>query len=109
MGWLAEAVPGVPQEIPQVIALVRPFRLVRDEHGYAQAIAVDEWFLIHLHRGTVRNEENAEKLLAVLNAAVAVVNNLSWAGVCDEDIALERSLQDIMCYEEKEEGRCPAS
>ena len=89
--------------------MIRPFQLVRDDHGYAKAIAVGEWYLIHLHYGTQRNEENAEKLLAVLNAAVAVVNNHSW-GVCDEDtIALERSLQDIMCYEEKEEGRCPAS
>ena len=82
--------------------MMRPFQLVRDEdgHGYARAIAVGEWFLIHLHYGTQRNEENAEKLLAVLNAAVAVVNNQSLAGVCDEDIALEKSLQDIMCYEE---------
>ena len=88
-------------------ALVRPFRLVRDEHGYAKAIAVGEWYLIHLHIGTVRNEENAEKLLAVLNAAVAVVRNPSWAGMCDEDIALEKSLQDIMPHEtkRKEEGQ----
>ena len=86
--------------------MIRPFQLVRDDHGYAKAIAVGEWYLIHLHVGTVRNEENAAKLLAVLNAAVAAVNNPSWAGVCDEDIALERSLQDIMCYEEV---TCPAS
>jgi len=90
-----------------VTALVRPFQLVRDEYGYAKAIAVDEWFLIHLHIGTVRNEENAEKLLAVLNAAVAVANNPSWAGVCDEDIALAKSLLDIMPHnpQRKEEGQ----
>lgn len=77
-------------------ALVRQFEIVKDEQGYAMAIAVDGWFLIHLQRGTVRNEENAAKLLAVLNAAVASVNNPAWAGVCDEDVALEASLQNIM-------------
>ena len=75
---------------------VRQFELVRDEHGYAMAIAVDGWFLIHLKRGTVRNEENAEKLLEVMNAAVASVNNPARAGVCDEDITLKNTLQDIM-------------
>ncbi len=62
-------------------ALVRQFEIIRDEQGYAMAIAVGGWFLIHLHRGTVRNEENALKMLAVLNAAVASVNNPAWAGV----------------------------
>lgn len=76
--------------------MVRQFRIERDEQGYAMALAVDDWFLIHLQRGTVRNEENADKLLAVLNAAVANVNNPAWAGVCDEDVALEEALQDIM-------------
>lgn len=79
-----------------VNALVRQFRIERDEHGYAMALAVDDWFLIHLQRGTVLNKENAEKLLRVLNAAVASVANPAWAGVCDEDVALEKALQDIM-------------
>jgi len=77
-------------------ALVRQFEIVKDENGYAMAIAVDGWFLVHLQRGTVRNEENAAKLLSVLNAAVASVNNPVWAGMCDEDVALEKALQDIM-------------
>lgn len=47
----------------------RQFRLVRDEYGFVQAIAEGDWYLIHLECGTVRNEENAEKLLAVLNEA----------------------------------------
>lgn len=75
---------------------VRQLKIVKDKQGYAMAIAVDGWFLIHLQRGTVRNEENAAKLLAVLNAAVASVSNPAWAGVCDEDVALEKALQDIM-------------
>lgn len=76
--------------------MIRQFEIVKDEQGYAMAIAVDGWFLIHLQRGTVRNEENAAKLLAVLNAAVASVNNPAWAGVCDEDVALEKTVQDLM-------------
>jgi len=76
--------------------VIRPFWLVKDDHGYARAIAVDDRFLIHLQCGTERNEESAEKLLTALNAAVAVVNNPAWAGVCDEDVALEKALQDIM-------------
>jgi len=47
------------------------FELVKDNQGFAMAIAVDGFFLLHLQRGTVRNEENADKLLAVLNAAVS--------------------------------------
>ena len=39
---------------------------------------------------------NAAKLLSVLNAAVASVNNPAWAGLCDEDVALEKALQDIV-------------
>lgn len=77
-------------------AVIRPFELVKDDHGYAAAVAVDGRFLIHLQCGTERNGENAEKLLTVLNAAVAVVNNSAWSGVCDEDTALEKALQDIM-------------
>lgn len=74
---------------------VPKFDLVRDDQGYAQAIAVDGYWLVHLQRGTVRNEERAGQLLAVLNAAVAVVNNSGWAGVCDEDADLEAALRDI--------------
>ena len=77
------------------------FSLVRDDHGYAMAIAVDDYWLIHLQRGTVRNEAKAEKLLAVLNAAVAVVANCHPAcvGVSNEDVALEAALRDI--YQKK--------
>ena len=74
------------------------FSLVRDDHGYAMAIAVDDYWLIHLQRGTVRNEAKAEKLLAVLNAAVAVVDNRrpEWAGRSDEYAALEVAIEGIL-------------
>ena len=77
---------------------VPKFDLVRDDQGYAQAIAVDGYWLVHLQRGTVRNEENAAKLLAVLNAAVSVVNNRrpAWAGVSDDGVALEAALHSIL-------------
>lgn len=77
-------------------AMVRQFEIVKDDYGYAMAIALDGVYLIHLDRGTVRNEENATKLIAVLNAAVASVRNQAWAGVCDEDVALEKALRDLM-------------
>lgn len=79
----------------KVSARIGQFSLKRDEYGYAAAIAVGERVLIHLKRGTVKNEENAKKMIAALNAAVAVVNNVGWAGVCDEDVRLEQALLDI--------------
>lgn len=74
---------------------IQKFELVKDDHGYARAIAIEGWYVIHLEPGTVRNEENAEKLLAVLNAAVGVVNNPAWSGFCNEDVALEVALRNI--------------
>jgi hypothetical protein len=77
-------------------ATVSKFDIVKDDYGYAMAIAVDGFFLIHLQRGTSRNEENAAKLLAVLNGAVAMVNNKTLAWVSGEDKQLRQALQDIM-------------
>ena len=34
--------------------------------------------------------KNAEK---VVQAAIAVVKNTAWAGICDEDVDLERALK----------------
>jgi len=71
------------------------FDLVRDDHECAVAIAIDGRWVVQLVSGTERNAANSEKLLTVLNAAVAVVNNPAWAGVCDENVALEAALRDI--------------
>ena len=68
--------------------MVRQFELVRDEHGHAMAVAVGGYFMIHLERGTVRNEENAGKLIDALNAAVACVHK--ECGVVGLRNALER-------------------
>jgi hypothetical protein len=70
----------------------RKFELVRDGQGFAQAIAVDGWFILHIERGTVRNEANADKLVAVLNAAVAVVSSNGSA----EADALHKALVAVM-------------
>lgn len=74
------------------------FDLVRDANGFAQAIAVGEWFVAHLERGTVRNEQNAARIVAILNAAVAVVHN--EAGVP----ALRMALEAIMPNNEAKGG-----
>lgn len=81
---------------------IKQFEIIRNDRGYALAIAVEGWFLINLKCGTIRNEMNIEKLLAILNAAVASVNNPAWAGICSEDVALEMALRNIMPMEIKE-------
>ena len=72
------------------------FELVRDDEERAVAIAVEGRWIVHLVSGTDRNEANAAKLVAVLNAAVAVVDNPAWAGVSDEDVALEAAIVGIL-------------
>jgi len=69
---------------------IRKFELRRDDHGFCNAVSVDEWYVVHLDRGTVRNEENADKLVDVLNAAVAVVHK--EVGVA----RLRKALENIM-------------
>ena len=39
----------------------------RDNHGYAAAIERDGWTILQLDVGTLRNEENAEWLVRILN------------------------------------------
>lgn len=39
-------------------------------------------------------EEN-DRLTAIVAAAQKCVENLAWAGVCDEDVNLERALQAL--------------
>ena len=74
------------------------FELVRDDHEFAVAIAVEGRWIVHLVSGTDRNEANAEKLVAVLNAAVAVVTNCrpEWVGRSDEYAALEAAIEGIL-------------
>ena len=72
------------------------FWVVRDDEERAVAIAVEGRWIAHLVSGSHRNEANAEKLVAVLNAAVAVVGNPAWAGVSDEDVALAAAIVGIL-------------
>lgn len=69
---------------------IRKFELRRDDHGFCNAVSVAGWYVVQLDRGTVRNEENADKLVYVLNAAVAVVHK--EAGV----VRLRKALENIM-------------
>ena len=72
------------------------FWVVRDDEERAVAIAVEGRWIAHLVSGSHRNEENAEKLVAVLNAAVAVVANPAWVGAFAEDMALAAALGSIL-------------
>ena len=72
------------------------FELVRDDEERAVAIAVEGRWIVHLVSGTDRNEANAAKLVAVLNAAVAVVANPARDGLSDEDVALAAAIVGIL-------------
>jgi hypothetical protein len=81
------------------------FELVRDDEEKVVAIAADGRWIVHLVSGTDRNEANAAKIVAVLNAAAAVLANCHPAcvGVSNcatvfvhEAVALEAALDSIL-------------
>lgn len=72
------------------------FEVVRGVHGYGVGISYGEKLLLHLVTGSLRNVENDEKVVAVLNAAANVVRSPAWAGVSDEDVELERALRQLV-------------
>lgn len=64
------------------------FELIKDDNGFAMAIAVNGYYMLHLERGTVRNEENAESIVAILNSEVKEQNQFQQLAakcpiVCD--------------------------
>ena len=71
------------------------YSLKRNQAGHALTIAFDLYYVLHLDAGTVRNEENAQRVVDVLNAAEASVANSAWAGICDEDVALEEAVRRL--------------
>ena len=104
---IPELIPeGLSEDIRQVqdkqkeVKPLPMFRLERSEQGFATAIAIGDWFLIHLHVGTERNEENADKLLAVLNTAVTKINhnvgNDTEEEGIEKEIALRNALTDLI-------------
>ena len=46
---------------------MRTWSIRRDDHGFAAAIEEDGRTVLHLCVGTVRNEENIERVVEVLN------------------------------------------
>lgn len=54
------------------------YRVVRDDHGYACAIAGgDQWFL-HLNPGTEFNEKNAGQIVDELNQRQDFIDHIRW-------------------------------
>ena len=72
------------------------FELVRDDEDRAVAIAADGRWIVHLVSGTDRNEANAAKIVAILNAAAVVVASRAVDGVSDGDVALAVAICDIL-------------
>ena len=81
--------------------IAQPFRVERDMHGYAVGIQHKNQRLLSLVKGGALNEQNADKLVSVLNAAVAMAKihlNIMESG------ELVKALQDLtrrMTNEEK--------
>jgi len=51
------------------------FKLERSEQGFARNIIEDGKVIIHLNEGTVRNEENIERVVYLLNIANGALYN----------------------------------
>jgi hypothetical protein len=48
-----------------------PWNVFRDDAGYVMGLGKGEWIILHLQRGTVRNEACAEAVLSLLNRGVS--------------------------------------
>ena len=70
------------------------YRVILD-HETPTAFARMTFYILHLNYGTVRNAEYAQRIVDVLNAAEACVSNPAWAGICDEDVALEEAVKRL--------------
>jgi hypothetical protein len=51
------------------------YSLKRNQVGHALTIVFDVYSVLHLDAGTTRNEENAQQVVDVLNAAEALVEH----------------------------------
>jgi len=51
------------------------FQIERSEQGFARNIIEDGKVIIHLNEGTVRNEENIERVVYLLNVAYGTLYN----------------------------------
>lgn len=52
------------------------FEIGRDEQGFAHSILEDGRVIIHLNCGTIRNEENIERVVYLLNVAYGSLYDL---------------------------------
>ena len=67
------------------------YSLKRNSAGFALAIVHDGYYILHLDAGTFRNEEYAQRVVDVLNAAEAVVDQDGDA----EQAALEQAVKRL--------------
>ena len=71
------------------------YSLIHNQAGHALAIVRDGYHVLHLDAGTIRNEENVQQVVDVLNAADMAVSHPAWIGVSDEDVDLERAVKRL--------------
>ena len=71
------------------------YHLIRNHANSAIAIARNDRYILHLDAGTVRNTENAQRVVDVLNAAEAVLDHTDWVGMCDEDTEFENAIERL--------------
>jgi len=54
------------------------YRVVRDDHGYACAIAEGDQWILHLNPGTEFNEKNAGQIVDELNQRQDFIDHIRW-------------------------------
>ena len=67
------------------------FVVIRDLYGLAQAIAENGVWVIHLNRGTVRNEENIDRIVSKLNEPTDLFSLLVAAFTAGEKLGQENA------------------
>ena len=70
------------------------YRVILDNQT-PTAFARMDFYILRLDAGTLVNEWHAQRVVDVLNAAEACVDNPAWAGMCDEDVELEQAVKRL--------------
>jgi hypothetical protein len=70
------------------------YRVILDNNT-PTAFARMDFYIIHLDRTQCGMRTYAQRIVDVLNAAEACVSNPAWAGICDEDVALEEAVKRL--------------
>ena len=58
------------------------YTIEKDEHGYAKAIVCNDFYILHLVPGSMRNEKYAQQVVDKLNKLNTIEEESIWREKC---------------------------